>query len=149
VAKILVTGLAGFIGFHLGKRLLDRGDEVIGIDNLKPYYEVSLKRARLAQLKERRMLRFCELDLADREGVDQVFAEERPDVVVNLAAQAGVRYSLRNPHAYAKSNLVGFVNILEGCHHWGVEHLVFASSSSVYGANTKRRFLYTTMWITP
>jgi UDP-glucuronate 4-epimerase len=140
VAKILVTGLAGFIGFHLGKRLLDRGDEVIGIDNFSPYYEVSLKRARLAQLKEQRMLRFYELDLADREGVDQVFAEERPDVVVNLAAQAGVRYSLRNPHAYAESNLVGFVNILEGCRHWGTKHLVFASSSSVYGANTKTPF---------
>jgi UDP-glucuronate 4-epimerase len=140
VAKILVTGLAGFIGFHVGKRLLDRGDEVIGIDNLNPYYEVSLKRARLAQLKEQRMLRFYELDLAEREGVDRVFAEERPDVVVNLAAQAGVRYSLRNPHAYAKSNLVGFMNILEGCRHWGVKHLVFASSSSVYGANTKTPF---------
>jgi UDP-glucuronate 4-epimerase len=124
----------------LGKRLLDRGDEVIGIDDLNPYYEVSLKRARLAQLKQWRMLRFHKLDLADREGVDRVFAEERPDVVVNLAAQAGVRYSLRNPDAYARSNLVGFVNILEGCRHWGVEHLVFASSSSVYGANTKTPF---------
>jgi len=142
VAKIMVTGIAGFIGFHLGKRLLDRGDEVLGLDNLNPYYDVSLKEARLARLlsDQGRKIRFRKLDLADREGVARVFADERPDTVVNLAAQAGVRYSLENPHAYVESNLVGFANILEGCRQWGVRHLVFASSSSVYGANTKVPF---------
>jgi UDP-glucuronate 4-epimerase len=142
VAKIMVTGIAGFIGFHLGKRLLDRGDEVLGLDNLNPYYDVSLKEARLDRLlsDQGRKIRFRKLDLADREGVARVFADERPDTVVNLAAQAGVRYSLENPHAYVESNLVGFANILEGCRHWGVRHLVFASSSSVYGANTKVPF---------
>ena len=137
----MITGIAGFIGGHLGKRLLDRGDEVVGLDNLNPYYDVSLKEARLTQLVgERRSLRFYKLDLANRESVGQVFADERPEIVVNLAAQVGVRYSLQNPYAYAESNLVGFVNILEGCRHWGVQHLVFASSSSVYGANTKIPF---------
>jgi len=137
----MITGIAGFIGAHLGKRLLDRGDEVVGLDNLNPYYDVSLKEARLAGLVgERRSLRFYRLDQADREGGAQVFTDERPEVVVNLAAQAGVRYSLENPHAYTESNLVGFVNVLEGCRQWGVEHLVFASSSSVYGANTKIPF---------
>jgi UDP-glucuronate 4-epimerase len=141
VAKIMVTGIAGFIGFHLAKRLLERGDQVVGLDNLNPYYDVSLKEARLARLLDQRpKIRFRKLDLADREGVAQVFADERPDTVVNLAAQAGVRYSLQNPHAYVQSNLVGFANILEGCRHWGVRHLVFASSSSVYGANTKVPF---------
>jgi UDP-glucuronate 4-epimerase len=121
--------------------LLDRGDEVVGLDNLNPYYDVSLKEARLTGLVgERRSLRFYRLDLADRKGVAQVFADERPEIVVNLAAQAGVRYSLQNPHAYTESNLVGFVNVLEGCRQWGVQHLVFASSSSVYGANTKIPF---------
>jgi UDP-glucuronate 4-epimerase len=137
----MVTGLAGFIGFHLGKRLLDRGDEVIGLDNLNPYYDIALKKARLAQLvDERHVLCFYKLNLADREVVTRVFADERPEVVVNLAAQAGVRYSLQNPYAYAESNLTGFINILEGCRHWDVKHLVFASSSSVYGANTNMPF---------
>src|SRR5215218_6488662 len=137
----MITGLAGFIGFHLGKRLLDRGDEVVGLDNLSSYYDVSLKEARLAQLGyERQGGRFYKLNLADREGVARLFADERPNVVVNLAAQAGVRYSLQNPYAYAESNLMGFVNVLEDCRHWGVKHLVFASSSSVYGANTKTPF---------
>ena len=137
----MITGIAGFIGAHLGRQLLDRGDEVVGLDNLNPYYDVSLKEARLTGLVgERRSLRFYRLDLADRKGVAQVFADERPEIVVNLAAQAGVRYSLQNPHAYTESNLVGFVNVLEGCRQWGVEHLVFASSSSVYGANTKIPF---------
>jgi UDP-glucuronate 4-epimerase len=141
VAKIMVTGLAGFIGFHLGKRLLDRGDEVIGLDNLNPYYDVALKKARLAQLvDERQVLRFHKVNLADREVVTRVFADERPEVVVNLAAQVGVRYSIQNPYAYAESNLTGFINILEGCRHWDVKHLVFASSSSVYGANTRMPF---------
>src|ERR687890_724190 len=130
----MITGIAGFIGAHLGRRLLDRGDEVVGLDNLNPYYDVSLKEARLTGLVgERRSFRFYRLDLADRKGVAQIFADERPEVVVNLAAQAGVRYSLENPHAYAESNLAGFVNVLEGCRNWGVRHLVFASSSSVYG----------------
>src|SRR5829696_3322795 len=137
----MITGIAGFIGAHLGKRLLDRGDEVVGLDNLNPYYDVSLKEARLKGfVGERPSLRFYRLDLADRKGVAQIFADERPEVVVNLAAQAGVRYSLENPHAYAESNLAGFVNVLEGCRNWGVRHLVFASSSSVYGANTKVPF---------
>src|SRR5215217_245719 len=137
----MITGIAGFIGAHLGKRLLDRGDEVVGLDNQNPYYDVSLKEARLRGLVgERPSLRFYRLNLADSKGVAQVFADERPEIVVNLAAQAGVRYSLENPHAYAESNLAGFVNVLEGCRQWGVEHLVFASSSSVYGANTKVPF---------
>jgi NAD(P)-dependent dehydrogenase (short-subunit alcohol dehydrogenase family) len=136
----IVTGAAGFIGFHLTKRLLDRGDEVVGLDNLNDYYDVSLKQARLAQLEGRPGFRFVKLELADRPGIAGLFAGERFDKVVNLAAQAGVRYSLQNPHAYVDSNLVGFVNILEGCRHSGVEHLVFASSSSVYGANTAMPF---------
>ena len=141
MAKIMVTGVAGFIGFHLAKRLLERGDEVVGLDNLNPYYDVSLKEARLARLQDQGpKIQFRKLDLADLEGVSQLFAAERPDVVVNLAAQAGVRYSLENPHAYVESNLVGFANILEGCRRWDVGHLVFASSSSVYGANTKVPF---------
>jgi len=138
VAKIVVTGLAGFIGFHLGKRLLDQGDEVVGLDNLNPSYDVSLKETRLAKLRrEQRGLQFYKLDLADHEAVARVFAAERPDVVVNLAAQAGVRYSLQNPCVYIESNVMGFTNIVEGCREWDVKHLVFASSSSVYGANTK------------
>jgi UDP-glucuronate 4-epimerase len=140
VVKVLVTGAAGFIGFHLSQRLLARGDEVIGIDNLNPYYDVSLKKDRLAQLQEQSGFRFHQLDLANRDGIAQLFAQQGFDIVVNLAAQAGVRYSLKNPHAYVDSNLVGFVNILEGCRHSGVKHLVFASSSSVYGANTKTPF---------
>ena len=135
--KILVTGAAGFIGFHLSKRLAERGDDVVGIDNLNDYYDVSLKRARLEQLEPYPNFQFQKADIADREAMADLFATLAPDVVVNLAAQAGVRYSLQNPHAYADSNLVGFVNVLEGCRQVGVKHLVFASSSSVYGANTK------------
>ena len=138
--KILVTGTAGFIGYHLARYLLERGDEVIGIDNLNDYYDVSLKEARLAQLL--RMPGFIEVRIAleDREKLDKVFSLHKPQRVVNLAAQAGVRYSLINPHAYIDSNLVGFCNILEACRHTEVEHLVYASSSSVYGANTSMPF---------
>jgi UDP-glucuronate 4-epimerase len=125
--KILVTGAAGFIGFHLSKRLLARGDEVVGLDNLNDYYDVNLKKARLSQLEEQANFRFIKLELADREGVAQLFARENIQRVVNLAAQAGVRYSIENPHAYVDSNIVGFVNILEGCRHHAVEHLVIAS----------------------
>jgi len=140
MSKILVTGAAGFIGFHLSKRLISRGDEVIGLDNLNDYYDVSLKEARLSQLQDSRAFKFYKLDLSDLQGLMGLFEAERPDVVINLAAQAGVRYSLKNPHAYVQSNLVGFVNILEGCRHHGVKHLVYASSSSVYGANTSIPF---------
>lgn len=133
--KVLVTGAAGFIGFHVSKSLCDRGDEVVGIDNLNDYYEVSLKEARLALLKPKDKFRFIKIDIADREAVEELFSVEKFDRVVHLAAQAGVRYSIENPHAYVDSNLVGFLNILEGCRHNGVEHLVYASSSSVYGAN--------------
>lgn len=138
--KILVTGAAGFIGFHLAKVLLARGDEVVGLDNLNDYYDVSLKHARLDQLEPLPNFRLVKLDLADRDGVAALFRMERFDRVVNLAAQAGVRYSLINPHAYIDSNLQGFMNILEGCRHAEVEHLVYASSSSVYGANTTMPF---------
>jgi len=140
VAKLLVTGAAGFIGFHLAKRLLERGDEVVGLDNLNDYYEVSLKQARLAQLTGHPNFRFVRMDLADRAGMAGLFAAEGFAKVVHLAAQAGVRYSLENPHAYVDSNLVGFANVLEGCRHGGVQHLAFASSSSVYGANTRMPF---------
>lgn len=138
--KILVTGAAGFIGFHLSKRLLDRGDEVVGLDNINDYYDVNLKKARLAQLEGRAGFGFVKMGLEDREGIARLFNDEKFDQVVNLAAQAGVRYSLINPHAYIDSNIVGFTNILEGCRHNGIKHLVFASSSSVYGANTKMPF---------
>ena len=138
--RILVTGAAGFIGFHLSRRLLAGGDAVIGLDNLNPYYDVTLKEARLALLENDGNFRFVRADLADRQAVEALFEQHRPEIVVNLAAQAGVRYSLENPHAYVESNLVGFVNILEGCRHHGVRHLVFASSSSVYGANTRMPF---------
>jgi len=140
VVKILVTGTAGFIGFYLSQRLLSKGDEVVGLDNLNNYYDVSLKQARLAQLEAQANFTFYQLDLGDIEGVKRLFAEHQFDTVVNLAAQAGVRYSLENPHAYVNSNLAGFINILEGCRHSQVKHLVFASSSSVYGANTKIPF---------
>lgn len=138
--KVLVTGAAGFIGMGVAQQLLSRGDEVVGLDNLNDYYDVSLKESRLALLVGRPEFRFVRTDAADRDGMAELFAKERFDSVVHLAAQAGVRYSLRNPHAYVDSNLVGFVNVLEGCRHHRVGHLVYASSSSVYGGNTKMPF---------
>ena len=138
--KILVTGAAGFIGMHISERLLARGDEVIGLDNLNDYYDPSLKESRLARLCPFARFRFVKMDVSCRDAVACLFAEEKFDRVVHLAAQAGVRYSLKNPHAYVDSNLVGFVNILEGCRHNRVGHLVYASSSSVYGGNTKMPF---------
>jgi UDP-glucuronate 4-epimerase len=138
--KILVTGTAGFIGNHLALRLLERGDEVIGIDNLNDYYDVSLKVDRLVRVKDHAAFTDVRIDIADREGMEAVFKKYQPQKVVNLAAQAGVRYSLQNPHAYIDSNIVGFINILEGCRHNQVEHLVYASSSSVYGANESMPF---------
>lgn len=138
--KVLITGAAGFIGMHVALLLLKRGDEVIGIDNLNDYYDPGLKRARLGQLQPYSNFRFIQGDIADRQAVEALFSAEKPQRVVNLAAQAGVRYSLINPHAYLQSNLVGFGHILEGCRHHGVEHLVYASSSSVYGANTHMPF---------
>jgi UDP-glucuronate 4-epimerase len=137
---VLITGAAGFIGFHLSQKLLARGNKVIGIDNLNDYYDPRLKQARLDQLENQANFEFYKLDLVDRTGIADLFARCQFEKVVNLAAQAGVRYSLKNPHAYVDSNLVGFVNILEGCRHSNVKHLVFASSSSVYGANTKIPF---------
>ena len=134
--KILVTGAAGFIGFHLANRLLAQGSEVVGLDNLNDYYEVGLKEARLRLLEGQPGFRFVLASLADRTAMEELFTSERFDMVVNLAAQAGVRYSLQNPHAYIDSNIVGFMNVLEGCRHNNVKHLVYASSSSVYGANT-------------
>ncbi|WP_018994041.1 MULTISPECIES: NAD-dependent epimerase [unclassified Thioalkalivibrio] len=138
--RILVTGSAGFIGSALSLRLLERGDEVIGVDNLNDYYDVSLKEARLARTQDHPSYTEVREDIADRAAMERVFREHRPERVVNLAAQAGVRYSLENPAAYVDTNLVGFGNILEGCRHNGVEHLVYASSSSVYGANTTMPF---------
>jgi UDP-glucuronate 4-epimerase len=140
MAKILVTGAAGFIGFHLSQFLLNRGDRVVGLDNLNAYYDVNLKQARLAQLQLHPEFSFHQLDLADQAEMQNLFAQEEFEIVVNLAAQAGVRYSLKNPHAYINSNVVGFTNILEGCRHHDVQHLVYASSSSVYGANTNMPF---------
>jgi len=138
--KLLVTGAAGFIGFHTAQILLARGDEVVGLDNLNDYYDVSLKQARLEILKRSPNFRFVKLDLADRRGMASLFEAEKFQRVIHLAAQAGVRYSIQNPLAYIDSNVVGFANILEGCRHNGVEHLVYASTSSVYGANTKMPF---------
>jgi UDP-glucuronate 4-epimerase len=138
--KILVTGAAGFIGFFTAGRLLDLGHEVVGLDNLNDYYDPALKRARLAQLKGRNGFHFIRADLADRLAIEALFEAERPQRVVHLAAQAGVRHSLTNPHAYIASNVTGFLHILEGCRAIGAEHLVFASSSSVYGANTEMPF---------
>jgi UDP-glucuronate 4-epimerase len=138
--RVLVTGAAGFIGFHLCRRLLKLGDEVVGLDNLNDYYDVNLKLSRLRQITMERNFKPVRLDLADRDGIARLFREEKFDIVVNLAAQAGVRYSLINPYSYVDSNISGFVNILEGCRHSGVKHLVFASSSSVYGANTRMPF---------
>ncbi len=138
--KILLTGAAGFIGMHTALRLLARGDVVVGVDNLNDYYDVNLKRARLAQLTAHDNFRFIQLDIADRAAMETLFATEKFQRVINLAAQPGVRYSLKNPHAYIQSNIVGLTNILEGCRHNQVEHLVYASSSSVYGANTHMPF---------
>ncbi len=138
--RVLVTGAAGFIGAALSERLLGRGDEVIGLDDLNDYYDVELKKARLARLERHSSFRFTKLDVADRAGMASLFGAERFARVVHLAAQAGVRYSIENPHAYVDSNLVGFINVLEGCRHNSVEHLVYASSSSVYGANTRLPF---------
>jgi UDP-glucuronate 4-epimerase len=140
ILKILVTGAAGFIGSTLGIRLLERGDEVVGIDNLNDYYDVNLKLARLQRLRDYKRFKFIKLEIADREGVENLFAKGKVQRVMHLAAQAGVRYSITNPHAYIDSNIVGFINILEGCRHNAIEHLAYASSSSVYGANTKMPF---------
>ena len=138
--KILVTGAAGFIGFHTAAKLLARGDGVVGLDNLNDYYDVRLKEARLAQLEKEPGFRFVKLDLADRAGVSGLFAREKFERVIHLGAQAGVRYSIQNPLAYVDSNVIGTANVLEGCRHNGVGHLVFASTSSVYGANTRMPF---------
>ncbi|MBL8326205.1 MAG: NAD-dependent epimerase [Rubrivivax sp.] len=138
--KVLVTGAAGFIGSTASLRLLARGDEVVGLDNLNDYYDVQLKLDRLARLQPHARFRFAKLDVADRNGMEALFAAEKFDRVIHLAAQAGVRYSLKNPHAYIDSNVVGFMNILEGCRHAKVGHLVYASSSSVYGGNTRMPF---------
>ncbi len=143
MSKILVTGCAGFIGFHLSKYLIEKGEEVIGIDNLNDYYDVQLKRDRLKLISEKSNFKFVKLDLIDRPGIRQLFNDYQPRKVVHLAAQAGVRYSLENPEVYIDSNLVGFGNILEGCRNHNIEHLIFASSSSVYGANTKMPFSVT------
>ena len=138
--KVLVTGAAGFIGSTTARHLLDRGDEVVGLDNLNDYYDVNLKKARLANLEKLPGFRFVLLDLADKQGMDQLFRAEKFDRVVHLGAQAGVRYSIQNPHAYIDSNVVGTLHVLEGCRHHGVQHLVYASTSSVYGANTNMPF---------
>ncbi|MEY2713889.1 MAG: hypothetical protein RIT24_232 [Planctomycetota bacterium] len=137
---ILVTGAAGFIGSHVSHHLLDRGEDVVGLDDLNAYYDPTLKEARLARLSPKRGFSFVKLDVADRAGMEALFAQHRFDRVVHLAAQAGVRYSIENPHAYVHSNIVGFQNILEGCRHAGTKHLVYASSSSVYGGNAKLPF---------
>lgn len=141
--KILITGVAGFIGYHLAQRLLSEGNEVYGIDNLNSYYSVTLKQDRLEQLLPKPRFTFDYLDISDRSLVADLFEQNEFDYVIHLAAQAGVRYSLQNPHAYVDSNLVGFTNILEGCRHSSIKHLVFASSSSVYGANKKVPFAVT------
>ena len=138
--KILVTGAAGFIGAAVAKKLIQRGNEVIGLDNLNDYYDVQLKKDRLADIGEHSNFRFTKLEISDRGAMETFFKEEKPQRVIHLAAQAGVRYSIKNPHAYVDSNLAGFLNILEGCRHNNVEHLVYASSSSVYGANTRMPF---------
>lgn len=137
---ILVTGAAGFIGSHVSQRLLGRGDDVVGIDNLNDYYDVSLKEARLERLRGQKQFQFLKIDVSDRDAINALFAQYRPERVVHLAAQAGVRYSLTNPHSYTSSNIEGFLNILEACRHNRIEHLVYASSSSVYGANAKQPF---------
>jgi len=141
--KILVTGAAGFIGSHLSQRLLDRGDQVVGLDNLNDYYDVSLKEARLARLREHKAFDIVRADLEDQAAMDKLFATQKPDAVVNLAAQAGVRYSIENPRAYIKANVDGFVNVLEGVRRHGTRHLVYASTSSIYGLNTNLPFAET------
>jgi UDP-glucuronate 4-epimerase len=138
--KVLVTGTAGFIGSHVAIRLLERGDHVVGVDNLSDYYDVNLKKARLARFQDHPNYTHIHADLADRAAIESAFATHGPQRVINLAAQAGVRYAAENPHVYVDSNVTGFLHILEGCRHNGVEHLVFASTSSVYGANTKMPF---------
>jgi UDP-glucuronate 4-epimerase len=138
--RVLVTGAAGFIGYHVSERLIERGDEVVGLDNLNAYYDPTLKQARLSRLTARKNFRFVRADLADRGAMEALFKSAGIARVVHLAAQAGVRYSVENPHVYADSNLTGTLHVLEGCRHHGVEHLVFASTSSVYGANTKMPF---------
>ncbi|OGF61542.1 MAG: capsular biosynthesis protein CpsI [Candidatus Fischerbacteria bacterium RBG_13_37_8] len=138
--KILITGSAGFIGFHLSKSLLDNGDEIVGIDNLNNYYDVNLKLNRLKQIEAYNNFKFIKLDIADKEAIIKLFSKEKFDYVLHLAAQAGVRYSLINPYAYLDSNIYGFINILEGCRHYQIKHFIFASSSSVYGLNTKMPF---------
>ncbi|MEI8032973.1 MAG: NAD-dependent epimerase [Chlorobiaceae bacterium] len=138
--NILVTGAAGFIGFHVCQQLLDRGEQVTGVDNMNDYYDVTLKEARLSMLLGRKGFRFVKADISDRGAMEELFSTGKFEKVVNLAAQAGVRYSLTNPHAYIESNILGFLNILEGCRHNGVKHLVYASSSSVYGANETMPF---------
>ncbi|BCG48520.1 UDP-glucuronate 5'-epimerase [Citrifermentans bremense] len=140
MAKILVTGAAGFIGYHLSEKLLAKGCEVVGLDNVNDYYDVTLKEGRLSRLEGKPGFRFLRMNLEDREGIKELFAAEKFDSAVNLAAQAGVRYSIQNPYVYIDSNLSGFINILEGCRHNKVKHLVYASSSSVYGANTSMPF---------
>ena len=143
MSRILVTGTAGFIGMHTAARLLERGDEVVGLDNVNDYYQIQLKHDRLKQLTGRDGFAFHQISLEDRDAVNRLFAEQKFDKVIHLAAQAGVRYSLTNPHAYVDSNLVGFVNILEACRHNNVQHLTYASSSSVYGANKNKPFRVT------
>ena len=138
--RVLVTGTAGFIGSHVAIRLLERGDKVIGFDNLSDYYDVGIKKARLARFADHPNYTHIQADLADRASVEAVFATHQPQRVVHLAAQAGVRYAAQNPHVYVSSNVTGFLHVLEGCRHHGVEHLVFASTSSVYGANTRMPF---------
>ena len=140
IEKVLITGAAGFIGYHLSERLLKEGVDVVGLDNLNDYYDVGLKRSRLENLEQQPHFSFYKVDLSDAAGIEKIFSENRFNVVINLAAQAGVRYSIKNPRAYINSNLVGFINILEGCRHYEVDHLLFASSSSVYGANTRMPF---------
>jgi UDP-glucuronate 4-epimerase len=140
LVKLLVTGAAGFIGFHCARRLLERGEEVVGLDNLNAYYDPTLKSARLEILERHPAFRFVKTDVADREAMERLFREEKFQRVVHLAAQAGVRYSLINPHVYVQSNISGFLHVIEGCRHHGVEHLVYASTSSVYGANTRMPF---------
>lgn len=140
MSKLLVTGCAGFIGYHVCRQLLDKGEDIVGLDSLNEYYDVNLKRARLALLTPAANFRFVHMDLTNRAGMEHLFRPEKFEIVVHLAAQAGVRYSLSHPHAYIEANLVGFINALEACRHSGVQHLAFASSSSVYGGNTHMPF---------